>query len=66
MSRDTYFEQTIALIVSALQERGYSPHDQLKGYLEENDPTYITRFKNARELIATLDKKDIYRYLRKM
>ena len=54
---------SMEIIVSALSEKGYDPYDQLYGYLKENNPLYITRHKNARELIQSLDKKQIKCYI---
>lgn len=57
------FIEAMELIVSALKERDYDPYWQIYGYLKENDPTYITSHKGARELIKTLDKKAIKDYI---
>ena len=54
------------MIVSALVERGYDPYAQLYGYLKENNPMYITKHRNARELIQTLDNNLIKQYITKM
>lgn len=51
------------LIVSALKERGYDPYSQIYGYLKENEPTYITNYNGARELIQRLNKQQIEQYL---
>jgi len=53
-------------IVSALKEKGYDPYAQLYGYLKENEPTYITSHKGARQLILTLDKKQVEQYVAAM
>ena len=55
------FEEKMVIIVQALLEKGYDPHAQLIGYLCYNDPLYITRHRNARELIQTMDKEQIRR-----
>jgi uncharacterized protein (UPF0297 family) len=54
------------IIVEALKERGYDPYSQLYGYLQENNPMYITQHRNARERIQTLDKCMIKQYIKKM
>ena len=46
-----------------MREKGYDPYQQLKGYLLENEPGYITRYKDARTLIQTLDKEQVEQYL---
>ena len=53
-------------IVAALKERGYDPNAQLTGYVTENEPTYITSHKRARQLIITLDRGKVKEYLEKM
>ena len=53
-------------IVAALRERGYDPYAQLTGYVSENEPTYITSHRGARQLIATLDMDQLKRFVREM
>lgn len=53
-------------IVAALRERGYDPYAQLTGYVSENEPTYITSHKGARQLIVTLDMDQVKRFVREM
>ena len=53
-------------IVAALRERGYDPYAQLTGYITENEPTYITNHKGARQLIITLDMECVKRYVKEM
>lgn len=53
-------------VVAALRERGYDPYAQLTGYITENEPTYITSHKGARQLILTLDKEQVQRYVERM
>ena len=60
------FYEAMEHIVSALKERGYDPYSQIYGYLKENEPTYITSHKGARELIQKLDNDKIHQYLSKL
>jgi len=60
------FVAAMEQIVSALKEKGYDPYAQLYGYLKENEPTYITSHKGARQLILTLDKKQVEQYVAAM
>lgn len=46
-------------VYRALQERGYSPKDQLVGYLISGDPTYITSHRGARSLIRKVERDRI-------
>lgn len=64
MKKSSYFSDTIELIVSALEERGYDPYAQLLGYIQEDNVAYITSYKNARRLVTTLDKAAIANYLK--
>ncbi|WP_461370973.1 IreB family regulatory phosphoprotein, partial [Candidatus Darwinibacter acetoxidans] len=36
--------------------KGYNPFGQIVGYLLSGDPTFITSHKNARSLIAQLER----------
>ena len=60
------FADAMKHIVSALIERGYDPYAQLTGYITENEPTYITNHKGARQLIITLDMECVKRYVKEM
>ena len=60
------FIATMDHIVAALRERGYNPYAQLTGYVTENEPTYITSHKGARQLIITLDRGKVKEYVEKM
>ena len=46
-------------VYAALQEKGYNPVNQLVGYILSEDPTYITTYKNARNLIRKIDRDDL-------
>ena len=46
-------------IHSALREKGYNPVNQIVGYILSGDPTYITSHKNARTLIAKLERDEL-------
>ena len=50
-------------VYAALIEKGYNPLDQLVGYILSEDPTYITNYKNARAMIARLDRDELMRIL---
>ena len=53
-------------IIAALKERGYDPYAQLTGYVTENEPTYITSHKGARQLIVTLDMDRVKCFVKEM
>ena len=60
------FNKTMEYIIQAMREKGYDPYQQLRGYLLENAPGYITRYKDARTLIQTLDMDQVKRFVREM
>ena len=63
---DKQFATAMETIVAALKERGYDPYAQLTGYITENEPTYITSHKGARQLIVTLDMDRVKRFVKEM
>lgn len=50
------FEETIEIVICALEKAGYDLYAQLLGYVTTQNLVYITRLDNARELTAQLDK----------
>ena len=52
-------KEALMQIYSALQERGYNAIDQIVGYLTSGDPSYITSYNNARNLILKLDRDEL-------
>ncbi|MFV0274852.1 MAG: IreB family regulatory phosphoprotein [Bacilli bacterium] len=50
-------------IVSNLQELGYDPVAQLTGYIISDDLSYITNFKNSRDIIRNIDKTKLIEVL---
>ncbi len=60
------FEETMERIIAGIKKAGYSPYDQLIGYVTTGQESYITRTDGARELILKLDREDIGAYLRDM
>ena len=60
------FMSAMETVVAALKERGYDPYAQLTGYVTENEPTYITSHKGARQLIVTFDMERVKRFVKEM
>ena len=60
------FNKTMEYIIQAMREKGYDPYQQLRGYLLDNEPGYITRHNDARTLIQTLDMDQVKRFVREM
>lgn len=51
--------EIISVVVAALEDKGYSPINQLVGYLLSGDPAYITSHRNARNLIRRLERDEL-------
>lgn len=63
---DNEFKVIFDEVVSALAEKGYSPYDQIVGYLEMGSDSYITRHGNAREKIKLLDKDKLRQQIKEL
>ncbi len=46
----------IRLACDAMAEKGYEPLNQLVGYIISGDPTYITSYNGARNLLTRVDR----------
>ena len=46
-------------VYEALTEKGYNPVNQIVGYILSEDPTYITTYNNARNIISKIDRDDL-------
>ena len=47
------------IVYHALKEKGYSPVNQLVGYIMSGDPTYITSHNGARSLIMKIERDEL-------
>ena len=47
----------------ALTEKGYNPVNQIVGYILSEDPTYITTYNNARNIIRHIDRDELLQVL---
>ena len=52
-------KEVLKKVYSALQEKGYNPINQIVGYILSGDPTYITSYNDARNLIRQLDRDEL-------
>lgn len=50
---------TLESVYNSLMVKGYNPVNQIVGYLISEDPTYITNYNNARQLICRLDRDEL-------
>lgn len=46
-------------VYNAMLAKGYDPVDQLVGYFLSEDPTYVTSYDNARNVICKLERYDL-------
>ena len=58
-------EEKLMSVVKNLKEAGYHPQDQIYGFLITNEEAYITRQGNAREIIKTINKDVLRKYIEK-
>ena len=56
-------KETIKEVCEALEERGYNPVNQLVGYLMSGDPGYITNYKNARNMLVSIERVKVLEVL---
>ena len=49
----------IDVVYHALSEKGYTPVNQIVGYIMSGDPTYITSHRNARSLIMKVERDEL-------
>ena len=50
-------------VYNSLMVKGYNPVNQIVGYILSEDPTYITNYNNARQLICHVDRDDLLQEL---
>ena len=51
--------EVLESVYAALEERGYNGIDQMVGYILSGDPSYITSYQGARNLIRKLERDEI-------
>ena len=52
-------QETLTIVYDALNEKGYSAVNQIVGYLLSGDPAYITRHRDARNLVRRHERDEI-------
>lgn len=58
-------KEMIGQVYDALVEKGYNPINQIVGYILSGDPTYITSYNDARNIIRQLDRDELLELLLK-
>ena len=54
---------TFKTVYEALEVKGYNPVNQIVAYIMSGDPTYITGYNNARNLMSKLEPDEILEIL---
>ena len=52
-------KDVLEYVYRALSEKGYTPLNQIGGYIMSGDPTYITSHNNARSLIMKVERDEL-------
>ena len=59
----TRVRDTFKSVYEALEVKGYNPVNQIVAYIMSGDPTYITGYNNARNLMSKLEPDEILEIL---
>ena len=59
----TQMKEILSSVYNSLMVKGYNPIIQIVGYILSEDPTYITNYNNARQLICHIDRDDLLQEL---
>jgi uncharacterized protein (UPF0297 family) len=59
MDKTEDVKELMTFVLSALEEKGYNPINQLVGYFMSGDPTYITNHKGARGIIRRMERDEL-------
>ncbi len=57
--KEDQIKTSLTVVYDALKQKGYNPINQIVGYILSEDPTYITTFNNARNIISKIDRDDL-------
>ena len=57
--KDDQIKAGLTIVYDALRQKGYNPINQIVGYILSEDPTYITTYNNARNIISKIDRDDL-------
>lgn len=59
MDKSEDVRELMTFVLTALEEKGYNPINQLVGYFMSGDPTYITNYKGARGIIRRIERDEL-------
>ena len=57
--RDQEIKNAMISVYNSLKQKGYNPINKLVGYILSEDPTYITTYNNARNIISSIDRDEL-------
>ena len=57
--KEKEMKEILTAVYDALRQKGYNPINQIVGYILSEDPTYITTYNNARNIISKIDRDDL-------
>jgi len=57
--KNSEVKKTLKSVYDALAEKGYNPINQIIGYILSGDPTYITSYKDSRNLIRKIERDEL-------
>lgn len=52
-------KEVLQAVYEAMAEKGYNPVNQIVGYIMSGDPTYITSYKGARNMIMKVERDEL-------
>jgi YD repeat-containing protein len=58
-------KEILTSVYNSLKVKGYNPVNQIVGYIISEDPTYITNYNSARQLICRIDRDELLQELLK-
>ena len=63
MDSKAEMREILSSVYNSLMVKGYNPINQIVGYILSEDPTYITNYNNARQLICRIDRDELLQEL---
>ncbi len=61
--KENELKKNLTAVYDALMQKGYNPISQIVGYILSEDPTYITTYNNARNIIRHIDRDELLQVL---
>ena len=52
-------KEVLEQVYAALKQKGYDPVNQFVGYIMSGDPSYITAYHGARNLITKVEREEL-------